>query len=149
MAIANLSETIKSSILRRNQLNLEITQLQSQKTLGTYSQADLQSLLSAEKHSVRDYFKTFEQKVDGKTVYVYNDETYLDYTKIPDFEEEIDRITAQFQDQLDELTAWETAIDAQITTNSAELEEVNAYLESYKQMLSNNIQEDFNFGLNG
>lgn len=149
MAIANLSETIKSSILRRNQLNLEITQLQSQKTLGTYSQADLQSLLSAEKHSVRDYFKTFEQKVDGKTVYVYNDETYLDYTKIPDFEEEIDRITAQFQEQLDELTAWETAIDAQITTNSAELEEVNAYLESYKQMLSNNIQEDFNFGLNG
>ena len=76
-------------------------------------------------------------------------EEYLDYTEIPDFEEEIDRITAEFQDQLDELTAWETVIDEQITTNSAELEEVNAYLESYKSMLSTNIQEDFNFGLNG
>ena len=144
MAEANLHETIQSSILRRNQLNLEITQLQSQKTLGTYSQADLQSLLSSEKHSVRDYFKTFKQE-DG--TYLYDGQTYLDYTKIEDFEDQIDRITAEFQDQLDELTAWETAIDAQITTDSAELEEINAYIESYKSMLSTNIQNDFNYGL--
>ena len=146
MAIANLHEVIQSSILRRNQLNLELTELQNKKSLAIYSQADVQSLLSSEKHSIRDYFKTFEQK-DGK--YLYNGKTYLDYTEIPDFEKEIDRITAEFQDQLDELTAWETVIDEQITTNSAELEEVNAYLESYKSMLSTNIQEDFNFGLNG
>ena len=142
MAIANLHETIQASIQRRNQLNLELTQLQSQKSLAIYAQADAQSLLSSEKHSVRDYFKTLYE----------NDEElqaqYLDYTEIPDFEEEIDKITAKFQDQLDELTAWETAIDAQITTNSAELEEIKAYLESYKQMLSTNVQEDFDFGLN-
>lgn len=144
MAEANLHETIQSSILRRNQLNLEITQLQSQKTLATYSQADLQSLLSSEKHSIRDYFKTFKQE-DG--TYLYDGQTYLDYTKIEDFEDQIDRITAEFQDQLDELTAWETAIDAQITTDSAELEEINAYIESYKSMLSTNIQNDFNYGL--
>lgn len=143
MAIANLHETIQASILRRNQLNLELTELQNQKSLAIYSQADLQSLLSAEKHSVRDYFKALFEGDEALQ------EQYLDYTEIPDFEEEIDRITAKFQDQLDELTAWETAIDAQITTNSAELEEVNAYLESYKSMLSSNIQEDFNFGLNG
>ena len=142
MAIANLHEVIQSSILRRNQLNLEITELQSQKTLGTYSQADLQSLLSSEKHSIRDYFKNLYE--DSPEL----QEAYLDYTKIPDFEEEIDRITAEFQEQLDELTAWETAIDTQITTDSAELEEVNAYIESYKQMLTTNIQEDFEFGLN-
>ena len=143
MAEANLHEIIQSSILRRNQLQLEITFLQAQKTLATYSQADAQSLLSSDKHAVRDYFKTLFE----------NDETlqeeYLDYTEIPDFEEQIDRIAAEFQDNLDNLTAWETAIDAQITTNSAELEEVNAYLSSYKEMLSSNIQEDFNFGLNG
>ena len=143
MAIANLHEVIQNSILRRNQLNLELTELQNRKSLGIYSQADVQSLLSAEKHSVRDYFKTLFE--NDKAL----QEEYLDYTEIPDFEEEIDRITAEFQDQLDELTAWETVIDEQITTNSAELEEVNAYLESYKSMLSTNIQEDFNFGLNG
>ena len=146
MAIANLHETIQASIMRRNQLNLELTELQSRKSLAIYEQADVQSLLSSEKHSVRDYFKTFKQE-DGS--YLYDGKTYLDYTEIPDFEEEIDRITAQFQDQLDELTAWETQLDAQITTNSAELEEINAYLDSYKSMLSTNIQEDFNFGLNG
>ena len=143
MAIANLHEVIQSSILRRNQLNLELTELQSQKSLAIYSQADIQSLLSSEKHSVRDYFKALYENDPALQ------EQYLDYTEIPDFEEQIDRITAEFQDQLDELTAWETAVDAQITTNSAELEEVKAFLESYKSMLTTNIQEDFNFGLNG
>ena len=57
MAIANLHETIQASIMRRNQLNLELTELQSRKSLAIYEQADLQSLLSSEKHSVRDYFK--------------------------------------------------------------------------------------------
>ena len=75
-------------------------------------------------------------------------ESYLNYTEIPDFEEQIDKIVAEFQEQLDELTAWETTIDAQITTNSAELQEENAYYDSLKSMLTSNIQEDFNFGLN-
>lgn len=143
MAVANLHETIQASIMRRNQLQLELTELQSQKTLATYSQADVQSLLSAEKHSVRDYFKNlFECDLELQ-------EKYTDYTEIPDFEEEINRITAEFQEQLDALTAWETVIDTQITTNSAELEEINAYLESYKSMLSSNLKEDFDYGLNG
>ena len=142
MAVANLHEIIEASILRRNALQLELSNLQAQKTLATYSQADAQSLLSSQKHEVRDYFKTLfenDEELQSK---------YLDYTEIPDFEDEIDRITAEFQEQLDELTAWETAIDAQITTDSAELEEVNAYIQSYKQMLTSNIQEDFNYGLN-
>ncbi len=143
MAIANLHETIQASIMRRNELNKQITEFQSRKSLAIYEQADLQSLLSSKKHSVRDYFKTLYEGDEALQ------EQYKDYTEIPDFEEEIDRITAQFQDQLDELTSWETQLDAQITTSSAELEEIKVYLESYKSMLSTNIQEDFNFGLNG
>ena len=143
MAIANLNETLLSYKLRRNQLNLEITEYQTQKSLATYSQADLQSLKSSKQHEVRDYFKDLYDN-DASL-----QEAYLDYTEIPDFEEEIDKITAEFQDQLDEMTAWETAVDAQITTASAEREEVNAYIESTRTMLSSNIQEDFNYGLNG
>ena len=142
MAIANSNETLLSYKLRRNELNLEITQLQNQKTLATYSQADAQSLKNAQDRANRSYFKgLFEDDPELQ-------EKYTDYTEIPDFEDEVNRITAQFQDQLDELTAWETAIDAQITTDSAELEEINAYMESAKSMLSSNIQEDFNYGLN-
>ena len=66
---------------------------------------------------------------------------------MPDFEIELDKLTAKYQDEFDALTAWETAIDAQITTASTELEEVNAYMESIKSMLTSNIQDDFNYGL--
>lgn len=143
MAIANLHETWLTYKQRVNDLNLDISNLQTQKNLATYSQADLQSLLSSEKHSVRDYFKALweSDKELG--------EKYIDYTKIPDFEEAIDKIVAQYQDQLDEMAAWETSLDAQITTDDAEKAECEAYMESVKQMLSTNIQEDFNFGLNG
>lgn len=142
MTTATLHETVLASKIRANQLRKEISEYQTQKNLAVYSQSDTQSLLSAEKSSIRDYFKN-----------LYNEdeclqEEYLDYTEIPDFEEEIDRVTAQFQDELDELTAWETHLDAQITTASAELEEVNAYQTSFKTMLQNGIQEEFDYGLN-
>lgn len=147
MSIANLHETVLSAKIRRNQLNLEITELQNQKTLATYSQADLQSLKNAETRSVRSYFKGLYEadQADGGA---HQYDNYSDYTEIPDFEDEIDKLTAKFQDELNELTAWETSLDAQITTDSAELEEINAYLESFQSMLSSNIQEDFNYGLN-
>ena len=122
---------------------LKLSQLQNQKSLATYSQADVQSLKNAESRNIRNLYKQqYENSPELQ-------EKYKNYTEIPDFEDEIDKITAKYQDQLDELTAWETQIDAQITTDSAELEEVNAYLESLKSMLSSNIQEDFNYGLNG
>lgn len=142
MAIANLHETLLSYTMRKNQLNLDIMQYQSQKQLAIASMADTNSLLSAGKAEIRDYFKNLYNNDDELQA------AYVSYTEIPDFEEEIDKLTAQIQDELDELTAWETTLDAQITTASAELEEVNAYMESIKTMLQSNIQEDFNYGLN-
>lgn len=146
MAIANLNETLLTYKMRRNALNLEITELQSQKTLATYSQADATSLHNCAERAARSYFKDLYKadQADGGA-HLYDD--YIDYTEIPEFEEQINKLTAEFQDQLDELTAWETAIDAQITTDSAELEEVNAYMESIKSMLQSNIQEDYNYSL--
>ena len=38
--------------------------------------------------------------------------------------------------------------EIQKASTVAELEEVNAYMESIKTMLQSNIQEDFNYGLN-
>lgn len=143
MAIANLHETLLSYKLRRNAINLEINQLSSQKTLATYSQADRNAIKAKEEQDVRNNFKALYDGDEDLQL------QYKDYTQIPDFEEEIDKITAKYQDEMAELTAWETALDAQITTDSAELEEINAYMESIKSMLSSNIQEDFNYGLNG
>ena len=141
MAIANLHETLLCYTLRKNQLNLEISEYQTQKTLAAYSQADTRSIKAQDEQEIRDFYKALyegDEDYQGK---------YKDYTEIPDFEAEMDKIAALYQDQLEELNAWETQIDAQITTASAELEEINAYMESMKSMLSSNIQEDFNYGL--
>ena len=142
MAIANLSETVKAYILRRNQLQMEQQHLFNQKQLAVYAQADANSLLSLTKSDIRAKYKElWEANPDD-----YKD--CVNYTEIPDFEAEIEMIEAKFQDELAELSAWETSISNQITTNDTELQEVNAFLESYKGMLSTNIQGDFNFGLN-
>ena len=141
MAIANLHETLLSYTLRKNQLNLEISEYQTQKTLAAYKQADTRSIKAQDEQEIRDFYKALyegDEEYNGK---------YKDYTEIPDFEAEIDKIAALYQDQMDELSTWETQLDAQITTASAELEEINAYTESMKSMLSSNIQEDFNYGL--
>ena len=142
MSVANLHETVLNYKLRRNSLNFELGNLADKKQLATLSRADVQSAMKREQNEIRDSFKV-----------IYNgaadlQATYVDYTEIPEFEEEIERIEALYQEQLDEFAAWEAELQAQITTDSAELEEVNAYIESYQQMESQNIQEDFNFGLN-
>jgi len=142
MAIANLHETLLSYTLRKNQLNLEISQLQSQKQLALYSQADFSHIQAQEEQELRDFYKAlYEGDADyqGK---------YKDYTQIPEFEAELNKIAAKYQDEMDQIAVWENQLDAQIATNSAEMEEVNAYMESIKSMLSSNIQEDFKFGLN-
>ena len=142
MAIANLHETLLSYTIRKNELNLENTKLQSHKTLVMRAQGDAQSLLNARKNELRDVYKALYESDEELQV------NYTDFTEIPDFEKEMEAITAEIQEQLDDLTNWETEIDAQITTNSTEIEEITAYMESFKSMLSNNIQEDFQFGLN-
>ena len=141
MAIANLHETILSAKLRKNALNLEITQLQDQKRLGVYSQGDLGTILAHGKTKAREFFKDLYAN-DAEL-----QERYRSYDEIPDFEDEIDRITAEYQEQFDELAAWETQIDTQLTTDSAELTEVQAYIDSYQTMLNTNISKDFSFGL--
>jgi iron-sulfur cluster repair protein YtfE (RIC family) len=141
MAIANLQNTLLFYAEEKARLELNISKNQAIKSLALASQGDVNLLSLAEQRSLRrEYKEMYEASPELQ-------EKYNDYTEIVEFEEELDRITAKYQDELAELVAWETAVDAQITTDSAELEEVNAYLESLKSSLSSNIQEDFNFGL--
>lgn len=142
MAEAALQTTWIFYKLRRNALQLEISQLESRKAMGTLSQADRYSLKSSQENEVKAYFKDLYEKDCDLN------EEYRDYTELPDFKDAMAKIAADFQEEIEDLTAWETAIDSQITTDSAELEEVNAYMESIKNMLSSNIQEDYNYGLN-
>ena len=142
MAIANLHETLLAYTMRKNALQVDIAEAQSRKALALAQRADNNSLSSAGKAEIRNRYKE---------LYASDEELqaqYKDYTDIPDFEEEIDKITAQLTDELNDIAEWETQIDNQITTDSAELEEINAYMDSMKNMLSSNIQEDFKHGLN-
>lgn len=143
MAIANLQNTLLFYTEEKARLELNISKNQAIKQLALATQGDVNLLSLAEQRSLRREFKE-----------IYEDspelqEKYSDYTEIAEFEEELARITAKYEDELADLVAWETAVDAQITTDSAELEEVKAYTESIKSMLTTNIQEDFNYGLNG
>ncbi len=142
MAIANLHETLLCYTLRKSQLNLEISELQTQKSLALLSQADTRAIKAQDEHEIREFYKAL---YEGDSDYQGK---YKDYTQIPDFEAEMDKIAAKYQEELEQINAMETQWDNEITTKSAELEEINAYMESMKSMLSSNIQEDFKFGLN-
>lgn len=142
MAIANLQETWRTYTLRKNALSVEISNLQAQRTLATYQQGDSQSIKAQEEQEIREKYKALfngdEEAFKADGIKRYDD--------IPDFEEEMNKLTAKYNDEMAELTAWETVLENQITIDSAELEEINAYMESVKSMLSSNIQEDFSYG---
>jgi len=143
MAIANLHETLLMYTLQKNQLNLNLTSLSTTKTLMLAQGADLNSEKSARMAEVREYFKSLydsDPELQAK---------YDKYTEIEDFEEEMGKIAALYQEQLNELSLKEANIDEEITVTDANLKEVEAYMESFKEMLNRNISEDFKFGLGG
>lgn len=144
MAIAGHEATLLSLTERCNELQNRMMQLQGQKSLMLFSQQDQASLKLSEISEARRYYKDL---FDSDNEY-YKDLGYVSYTEIPDFNEQIDIITAKYQDKIEELAAWETQIDAELTTVSAEYTEAKAYKTSFEQMLTTNIQNDFNYGLN-
>ncbi|MCQ2754152.1 MAG: hypothetical protein MJ231_03790 [bacterium] len=139
---ATLHVTIQEHIARRNELTLLLSNLADQKMLTLSERQDVTSAQYAEKSELKAYFKELYENDPSLK------ETYSDYTEIPEFEDELDKLTVKYNQELEELTNWETNLDAQITTASAELEEVKAYLESWKSQQSNNISDEFSFGLN-
>lgn len=142
MAIANLAETLFTYTLRKADLQNEIMSNQARKACAVAATADANQLLEAGKADIRaKYKKLFEENPEE-----YGE--YLKYTEIPEFEEEIAKFTARMQEEIDELAAWETNIDNEQYNLSTELEEVNAYMDSFKQMLTQNIQDDFNYAGN-
>jgi len=144
MAISGLEEQLLSITARCNELQDRMMHLQSQKSLMLFSQQDQASLKLSEISEARRYYKDL---FDSNNEY-YKDLGYASYTEIPDFTEQIDIITAKYQEKIEELAAWETQIDSELATANSEYNEAKAYKESFKQMLTTNIQNDYNYGLN-
>ena len=143
MAVATLHNLLLSYKIRLNQINLELSNLQGRKKIATAQSAEEQSILSWNKAELRNKYKDMFASDEELQ------ELYTDYTDIPDFEEDLDRILAESTVRLDEISDWEEAINAQITTLSTEEEEIKAYMESVKSMEQSNIQEDYRYGLGG
>ncbi len=144
MAVASLNEIIQSYIMRRNSINLDLTNYSTQKTLATAQTADLAGWKNARYNAIRSEYKNI-----FSTSYKDNESyTYVDYSELPEYQDEISYVDSYYEAKTEDLTAWETQLDNQITTINTELAEINSYLESFKQMLSSNIKTDYNYGLN-
>ena len=145
MAVASLNELIQSYIKRRNTINLDLTNYSNQKTLSTARTYDLAAWKNSRYTAIRTEYKNI-----FSTTYKDNDKyTYVDYTEIPQYQDEIDYVDSYYEAKMEDLTAWETQLDNQITTINTELSEINSYIDSFKNMLSNNIKVDYNYGTNG
>ncbi len=144
MAVASLSEIIQSYIMRRNSINLDLTNYSNQKTLSTARTADLASWKNARYTALRaEYKNIFTATYKDNENY-----TYVDYSELPEYQDEVSYVDSYYEAKVEDLTAWETQLDNQITTINTELSEINSYIDSFKQMLSNNIKVDYNYGTN-
>lgn len=141
MAIASLSEIIQSYIMRRNNISVDLTNYSSQKTLATAETSELAGWKNSRNSNLRvEYKKIFEETYKGSS-------TFVDYTELQEYKDQVQYVDSYYDAKTEDLTNWETQLDAQITTVNTELSEINAYIDSFKQTLSSNIKTDFNYGL--
>lgn len=140
MAEATLNETLLSYVARRNQINLQVTQFQNTKTTVSAETADLAEWKNNRYSALRTECKNiFSTKYQDSTY------SYVDYTQIPEYTEEITYIDCFYDAETEDLTTWEGSIDNQLTTLSVELQEINSYMDSFKNMLNENIKSDYNY----
>ena len=142
MATASLNELIQSYILRRNQINLDLTNYSSQKTLATGETSELAGWKNSRYNVLRsEYKKVFSESYKDNSSY-----TYVDYTQLQEYKDEVSYVESYYDAKSEDLTNWETQLDNQITTVNTELSEITSYIDSFKQMLSSNIKVDYNYG---
>ncbi|MCR5265664.1 MAG: hypothetical protein K6E29_03615 [Cyanobacteria bacterium RUI128] len=112
--------------------------MQNTKTLASAETADLADWKTAKYQALR---------IECKNIFstTYKDSSYVDYTQIPEYTEEIEYIDCFYEAEEEDLMNWENSLENQITTLSVELSEINSYMESYKTMLSDNIKNDYNY----
>lgn len=139
MAEAVLNETLLSYVHRRNQINTQIVQYQNRKTLAASGTADLSDWKTAKYQNLRAEFKNIW------SISYKDNNSYVSYSEIPEYKDEVTYVDCYYEGEMEEMTAWETSLDNQITALSTELQEINAFMESYKTMLSSNIKNDYNY----
>lgn len=130
--------------MRRNSINLDLTNYSSQKTLATSETSSLAGWKNTRYQALRSEYKNI-----FSTSYKDNDQyTYVDFTELPEYQDEVSYVDSYYEAKVEDLTVWETQLDNQITTINTELSEINSYIDSFKQMLSSNIKVDYNYGTN-
>jgi len=148
MAEANLQLCIQSYIIRKNELNNELNDLADQKMLISYRQMSNTTEANAKKSAIRrEWQKEWQYMFDSAADQDRFLEKYGDYTALDEYRVAMESLNAELAKLQEELTAKENFIDSTITTDSTELSEVNAYIDSFKSMLQNNISADFDYGL--
>ena len=140
MSEAILNETLLSYVQRRNQINMQITQYQNSKTLAAAETSDLAEWKTSKYSALRTECKNIFSMSYKDSTY-----SYVDYTEIPEYAEEVEYIDCYYEAEVADMTAWESQLENQITTLSTELQEINSYMDSYKTMLSDNIKNDYNY----
>ena len=125
MSEAILNETLLSYVQRRNQINMQITQYQNSKTLAAAETSDLAEWKTSKYSALRTECKNIFSMSYKDSTY-----SYVDYTEIPEYTEEVEYIDCYYEAEVADMTAWQ---------------EINSYMDSYKTMLSDNIKNDYNY----
>ena len=143
MAIANLAETIRTSIYRKAALQQRELELRAQKRILTLEQNDEQMLLNAQKAEIDDYYEDqYEQNEDLQV-------EYSSFRELPDYEDEIKKITAKTDDNIERLVNQELVIDSQIASISAESIYWGNIGDSARSLIKEVISGDFSYGITG
>ena len=137
MSVASIQESLLTYTLRSNQLTLDVMNLQSYKELSICEQADTSNLLNLNINEIGEDFKALWESNPELQ------EKYIDYTEIPEYTAEMNKIQAQFEMHLNELKLQEDNYDRQMTTKNAEHEEVKSIMQSLRNTLSASIKSEF------
>jgi len=124
MSYAGILATVNLYKSEKNQLTSDLSDILMNITDASKKTADLTAQETEKKSYVRENY----DKEDTE------------------YQVQMDEINAEFEDQLSQVNAWESELEQQKQAKETQVQMTSSYLDSFTEVLKNNVKKDFTYG---
>ena len=141
MSYSGLLSTVNLYRTQKTDLTGELSDILMSLTRASRKGTELMYEETQQKAQIKEDYKTEIGELETPEAYaIRRDEAE------EDCKYELDQVEAEFELQLEKINCWEQELEFQKQTKETQVQMTGSYLESFTEVLKNNIKKDFTYG---
>ena len=141
MSYAGILATVNLYKTQKNDLTSDLSDILMNITDASRQSSTLMQQENEDKSYLREKYTTTQGEKEDDTTYE------LRKSKADaELKDGMDEIESEFECQLEKISTWEAELEFQKQTKETEVQVTSSYLDSFTEVLKNNVKKDFTYG---